>query len=212
MKRAIIFFNGDLSDLSQFKNYRKDNDYIICADGGAAHVAKLGLTPDVIIGDFDSLSPSMQRKFAKQKIEQVKFPNDKNETDSELAIQYAIEKGYTNILVFGLLGSRLDHLLTNILALSLLKPLEANVKMIEGNQEIQLIRDFITLKGNAGDLVSLIPIQKDAEGIITKNLQYPLNDETLYVGYSRGMSNVMTQKIATISLKKGLLLIIHSFL
>jgi thiamine pyrophosphokinase len=210
MKRAIIFYNGDLSDIHRAKEYIKKSDFIICADGGARFVQKLNIVPQVIIGDFDSLPESSQRQFEKQPIEWVRFPTEKNETDSELALNYAIENGFKTIIVFGLFGSRMDHLLTNIFALSYLELKGIKVSFVEGNQEMQITQDIVQLKGEIGDLISLIPLKGDVKSVTTKNLQYKLKSENLYFGYSRGISNVMTAKTATVSINEGLLLVIHN--
>jgi thiamine pyrophosphokinase len=210
MKQAIIFYNGDLSDMSHAKKYCKDAKLIVCADGGAQHAFKLKIIPHVIIGDFDSLSEILQKKLKKFPIEWIRFPKEKDETDSELAMNYAIEKGYKHIVVFGLLGSRIDHFITNIFALSYLEQKGINVTFIEGDQEIKVTRSTIQLNGKIGDLISLIPLQGNVKHVTTTNLQYKLANEELLFGYSRGISNVMTNESAEVSIKDGLLLVIHS--
>ncbi len=209
MKRAIIFYNGDLSDLRHAKQYIKPTDYIICADGGAKHAEKLGLKPDVIIGDFDSLPKTNQSKLARQGVQFITFKREKDETDSELTIKYAIKKRYKAILIFGLFGSRLDHMLTNIFALDYISNINADVTIIEGKQEIRTIHDRIKLYGKKGDLLSLIPLKGNAKKVTTLNLKYPLKNEDLLFGYSRGISNVFSKDTAEVSLQEGSLLVIH---
>ncbi len=210
MKRAIIFYNGDKADLTSAKRYINNSDYIICADGGTELALKLGLTPHTIIGDFDSLSKETRKNLVEKQIDWVTFPKEKDETDSELALSYAIKKGYTNLLIFGLFGTRLDHMLTNIFALSYLEEKGITVMFVEGAQEIQVTRSTINIKGNIGDLVSLIPLQSDIKNVKTTNLAYKLLKENLHFGFSRGISNVMTAKEATVSISDGLLLVIHT--
>jgi thiamine pyrophosphokinase len=212
MKRAVLFLNGDRSDVSRAAKYIKQTDLIIAADGGTEHLLTLGLLPHIIIGDNDSLSEKTRKALHNKPIVWKVFKKEKDETDSELALQYIVEEGYKDILVFGLLGTRIDHFLTNIFILAELKEKGINVLFLEGNQEIQVIGEKIHLKGNAGDLISLIPLKGDASGVSTTKLQYPLKNEQLFFGYSRGISNVMTDKTATVTIKKGLLLVIHSFL
>jgi thiamine pyrophosphokinase len=211
MKRALIFLNGDLSNVQRAKTYLKNTDLIIAADGGAEFVLKLGMIPHVIIGDNDSLSKKTQSQLANQPIEWITFPKEKDATDSELALQHAIENDFKEILLFGVLGTRSDHFLTNIFALTNHAKKGITLKIIEGNQEMQVIHDAIILRGKVGDLVSLIPITGDARGVSTQNLQYPLTNETLFFGSSRGISNVMTDRTAKVNLSKGLLLVIQSF-
>lgn len=210
MKRAVLFYNGDLAHINTVKNHLQPDDYIICADGGTNLALKYGLTPDVIIGDLDSLSEEVQKKLKNTQVEWVTFPKEKNETDSELALQFAVKKGYKELLIFGFFGSRLDHMLTNLFALDFLYKHAIKTTFIEGTQEISLITDTLKVTGKPGDLVSLIPFKDDVENVITKDLQYPLKNETLFFGRSRGISNVMSKSVAEISVKKGMLLIIHT--
>lgn len=210
MKRAIIFYNGDLSNVENAKQYIKSTDYIICADGGARHALELGLNPNIILGDFDSLAHEIQESLKGKQIEWIAYDREKDETDSELALSHAIEKGYTTILLFGVFGTRLDHMLTNIFALDYLSKLHTDITIIEGNQEIRIITDHIKLHGKAGDLVSLLPLKGIAKKVTTQNLQYPLTNEDLLFGYSRGISNVFTKPTAEIFVKEGTLLVIHT--
>jgi len=209
MKRAVIFLNGDLSDLSQVKNYLKPDDFIICTDGGARHAIELNLKPNALIGDFDSLSPDLQKKFQDKNIEWLKYNIEKDESDSELTFNYVIERDYKTVLLFGAFGTRLDHLLSNIFALVHLAEKGINLTIIEGKKEIKVIKNYLEIEGEIGDLVSLIPVQTDTKKITTTGLQYKLTNEDLLFGYSRGISNVMTEKTATISFKFGALLVIH---
>jgi thiamine pyrophosphokinase len=209
MKRAIIFYNGDLSDLTNAKKYIKSDDYIICADGGTRYALALGLKPNLILGDFDSLAPELQESLKNQEIDWIEYSKEKDETDSELALQHAIKKGYTSILLFGVFGSRVDHMLTNIFALAHLLKNNIDTTIIEGNKEIRVIDKSITLHGKAGDLLSLIPLNGNVKKVKTENLQYPLHHEDLLFGYSRGISNVFTKSHAEVSIESGLLLVIH---
>jgi thiamine pyrophosphokinase len=209
MKRAIIFYNGDLSDVETAKHYVKSTDYIICADGGTRHALKLRLKPDIILGDFDSLAPELRESLKGKEIEWIAYSQEKDETDSELALQHAIEKGYTTILLFGVFGSRIDHMLTNIFALEYLFKNNIDTTIIEGTKEIRVIDKSITLHGKVGDLLSLIPLKQTVKKVKTENLKYPLNHEDLFFGYSRGISNVFTQSTAAVSIERGMLLIIH---
>jgi thiamine pyrophosphokinase len=203
MKNAIIFLNGDRADVSRIKQYINKDTLLIGADGGANHILKLGLKPDAIIGDFDSFSKKINGA------EYIRYPRDKDFTDGELAIKYAIEKGYKEIIVTGLLGTRVDHLLGNILLL-LKKDYEGiSIKIIEGNQEIYLVRNHAVIQGRKGDTISFIPIDSPVNDLVSTGLQYDLSNYKLSVQGNRGISNVMTANKAEISIKKGVLLVIH---
>lgn len=209
MKRAIIFYNGDLSDLTNAKKYIKPDDYVICADGGTRHALELGVKPDIILGDFDSLAPEIQQSLKGKEIEWIAYEKEKDETDSELALKHALEKGYTTILIFGILGSRIDHMFTNFFALDILAKNNIDVTIVEGQKEIKVITKHTIFHGKKGDLLSLIPLKENAKKVVTKHLQYPLNHEDLLFGYSRGISNVFTANTAEVSLENGSLLVIH---
>lgn len=210
MKQAVIFANGNLSDLSQAKNIITNEDCIICADGGVKHVLKLGLTPHAVIGDFDSISTSLQKKLARKKIELIKYPKKKDETDFELAINFALEKKCHQIIIFGILGDRIDHLMANIFLLAKIQTENESVKIkiFEGNKEIYILNKEIIINGQIGDEVSLIPISKMLQGVITDGLEYPLKNETLVFGSTRGVSNVMNKTLAKITISKGVALIV----
>jgi len=210
MKRAIIFLNGDLSDRETMLRFIKPTDTIICVDGGANYAYILGIKPDVIIGDFDSILPHLLTEYTKQKINMIQFSHEKDETDSELAIDYAREQGFNSIVLCGVLGSRIDHFLGNILSLGRLFQKHSDLIILEGKQEIRAIKNSITLTGTKGDLVSLIPLTGIAKQVTTKNLQYPLQDEDLLFGYSRGISNVMLTSNSEITMSEGILLVIHT--
>lgn len=211
MKRAIIFYNGDLSNLKQAPKYIKSSDFIICADGGVEHAFKMGLKPNIVIGDFDSSSEDLQKQIAEKSIEIIKYKTDKDETDSELAINYAIEHGYREITIFGLLGTRVDHLLTNIFYLENLAHKNANITIIEGKQEIRVAKKHIKITGKIGDIVSLLPLKNDVKKLTATGLQYQdkLNGVDLIFGYSFGLSDVLIEKNAEISFAEGTLLVIH---
>lgn len=196
--RAVIIGNGDIKNYDYIKSKIRLEDYIICADGGYNHAAKMGITPNVLIGDFDSA------KDFEEIEDRIQYPTRKDFTDGELAVDYAVEHGYEDIVLIAMTGDRADHTIADILLLSKCP----NGVLIDDNNEIYLLRDSIEIEGRKGQIISIIPIGGNAEGIITQGLEYPLNNETLYFADTRGISNVMTENKCTISLKKGMALII----
>lgn len=204
----IIFANGDIPALDKARALVRDDDLIICADGGTRHALAMGLTPHIIIGDMDSLPKEFQASSFDGEI--IRFPTDKNETDLELAIQHALTLNPEEITIIGGLGGRIDQTLANITLMSGLQSSTFNLKLADGVEELFFCNDQAEVKGRAGDLVSLIPWQGAVTGIVTSNLKWPLNDETLFPDKSRGISNEMTADIATVQIKLGLLLIIHT--
>lgn len=211
MKQAIIFANGNLSNISQAKKIITKDDYIVCADGGVKRVIRIGLIPHVIIGDFDSIPGDLRNKLSQYKIDWVKYPEKKDKTDFELAIDFVLKKKYKNIIIFGLLGDRLDHFLANIFLLEKIHTQNNSlkIKIIEGNKEAVFVNKELELKGNIGDLVSLIPLNNTIDDIKLYGLEYQLNNKPLLFGSTRGVSNTMTKKSAKIIIKKGIALIVH---
>jgi thiamine pyrophosphokinase len=205
--RAIIFANGDLNHAHQIHSIEWNEYLIIAADGGARHCQALGLVPAFIIGDFDSLTLSEQAEFEKRGSKIIRYPERKDHTDLELAILHAVSSGANEILVLGALGKRWDQTLANLLMPASTSFSKIAIRMLDGDQEINLIRagQKLDLNGNPGDTVSLIPLWGDALGIVTQGLEYPLDNETLKFGSTRGISNLLTQPTAFVEVGEGLL-------
>jgi thiamine pyrophosphokinase len=206
-KRIIIFANGELPDLDKARALLHDDDFIIAADGGTRHALALGLNPNVIIGDLDSLPENFE--ISKFENEVVLYPKDKNETDLELAIQHALTLNPKEIVILAALGGRLDQTLGNIALISDIRPLTFDLRLDDGLEEVFFCRDQIQINGASGDTVSLIPWQSEVAGIVTQGLKWPLQNEPLYPNKTRGISNEMLSDKAMIQIKSGLLLIVH---
>ncbi len=209
MKRAIIFLNGNAPDTASVKQAIKKTDTIICADGGAAHAVKAGFLPHVVIGDFDSLNPAERSKLEKEDIAWITYPPEKNETDSELVVSYALDKGFTGLVFFGVFGDRYDHVLANLTMFAEISK-TVDVTVVDGKQELLFIHGKRVFQGSPGELVSLIPFKDDVEGITTSGLVYALLNEKLYFGKTRGISNVFLKEEATVEITSGVLLAIYT--
>lgn len=192
--RAVIIGNGCIGDYARAKTYIKEGDFVICADGGIRHAVKMGIKADLLIGDFDSSDTSY-----KDAVKSMVYPTRKDFTDGELCVKYANEHGYDEVVMLGMTGSRMDHSLTDILLLSQCK----NGMIADDNNEIYYIKDKLEIEGKRGMTLSIIPLKGDLCGIVTEGLDYPLNDETLYFGESRGNSNVIVADYCSISAKSG---------
>ncbi len=209
MKKAIIFCNGDLSNISLIKEIISKADYIICANGGTKHAIKLHLIPHMVIGDYDSLPAMTKKKLVKHAIEWIQHPKKKDKSDSELALEIALKRGFKKIIISGVLGTRLDHLLANIFLLVKNHQNNIDLKIIEGNQEIFVVKNKITVVTNKGSSFSLVPLMGDCQGVTTNGLYYQLNNEILHFGSSRGISNIATKSKVIIALTHGVLLVFH---
>lgn len=208
-KRAVIFANGDLENPRALQMILLPGDYLVAVDGGLNHLDQLHLKPLLLIGDLDSVDPTRLEELRKEPVEILRYPVDKNETDLELAIQAMIGRGFRSILIVASTGGRLDQTLGNLALLAGI-PESVEAKFESGNEEIFLCRSKSTIRGNPGDTVSLLPWGKRVKGVSTKGLKFKLERETLYPEKTRGISNVMTGKNATVQIESGLLLGIHT--
>jgi thiamine pyrophosphokinase len=210
MHRMIIFANGELPDLEKARLLLHPDDYIICADGGTHHALALGLTPNLVIGDMDSINQDEWQELEKSGVSIELFPRDKNETDLELAINRAIELDPNEIIIIGALGGRLDQTLGNIALLATSLHAPRTIRIDDGVEEIFFCRDQAQVDGRSGDIVSLIPWGNPAHGVQTEGLKWPLHSETLYPEKTRGISNEMVREVANIKISSGVLLIVHT--
>lgn len=208
--RALIFGNAAINDYKFCMDYVKNSDAVICCDGGMRHSFKLGIKPDYILGDFDSAEPEILKYYKNQNIEIKSFPSKKDKTDMEICLDFIISLGFKEAVILGAIGSRFDHTLAN--AQLLYEALSKGVQavLVNENNSVRIIKDSIVLYGQKGDTVSLIPFSKDVEGVSTNGLEYPLVNETLYAGSSRGVSNVFSSDSAEIKILKGYLFVICS--
>lgn len=209
--KAIIFLNGESTDFSSVVKHIDKNALLIGCDGGTKHIFSLGHTPHVVIGDFDSLPYPSASCIKRQQNSTtfIRYPIDKDYTDSELAINYAVQQGYHEVILAGAYGSRLDHVLANIFLLLKRKFRTLNITIIAKNQQIYLIRKERTIKGRIGDTISFIPIRGTAQVLSSNGLQYDLSKYKLSLQGNQGISNVLISETANIKMKKNVLLAIH---
>jgi len=208
---AVIFVGGTLRPGKALQAAIASADLVIAADSGAASALQYGCTPAIIVGDFDSLDPLTLQKLQEQGSRIIRAAAEKDETDSELAIQVAIEQGATTITILGWLGgARFEHTMANILLLAGFE--RTPIRLVDGPSVCWLLRGpgQTTINGQVDDLLSLLPLTGEATGVRTQGLYYPLHGETLRFGKPRGVSNVLTQEQAEVSLEDGLLLLIHT--
>jgi thiamine pyrophosphokinase len=210
MKRAIVFANGRMDAPPTILTDIHPSDFIIAADGGTHHCKLLGITPNVIIGDFDSLDQKEIDTYRLAGVEIIHYPIHKDETDLELVLQFTIEQEITDLYIIGALGDRWDMTVANILLMAHPMYSKLKIHLLDGSQELVLLRgnEHLEIFGRAGYQLSLIPLVGDTHGITTHGLEYPLNDETLYFGSARGVSNVFMLDQVQIFVREGILLCI----
>ena len=205
--KIIVVAGGSLLNPHIFKAMVSRADRVVCADGGAAHLSSMGIVPHVIMGDLDSISPSHQRNFETAGVEFIRHPVDKDYTDTELAAQWAIKNGATDITFLGTTGTRMDHTLANIFLMEKIAAMGVTCSMVDDHNEIHLVQDQITLEKCPGIYLSILPITRKVTGITLTGLVFPLTNATLYRGDSTGISNRFEASTARISLETGLLMV-----
>jgi thiamine pyrophosphokinase len=206
--RVIIFANGLFPDPAAHRRLLRPGDLVIAADGGTLHARAAGVTPQVVIGDLDSLPVDLRDELAAGDTRLISHPPAKDETDLELALLHAVEQGAEEIVILGALGGRLDQTLANLLLLALPALRGLDVRIVEGEQAAFLIRHEATIEGQPGDVISLIPLGGDAAGVTTDGLEWPLEEDTLRFGPARGVSNLLLGSQARVRVREGLLLCI----
>lgn len=203
----LILTNGEYGDYT-FCNQEQKFDYIICADRGLYHAKVLGLTPDLIVGDFDSTDDQDLVYFKEKGVEIETFDTHKDETDTEIAVLRAIQKGATKVSIYGGLGSRLDHSLANVHLLYKLLRKGIEGKLVNPNHIVCLAEKYQLIQGRKGDLVSLIPFAGKVTGVTTESLAYPLKNAEINIGTSLGISNVLESDTAEVWIDEGILMVI----
>lgn len=209
---TLIISGGNI-EKEVFKSFiQKHNiDKIIVADKGLEILNKLNIVPNCIIGDFDSVNESVLNKYKEKNIEIVKLNPEKDYTDTHMALKLAIELKSNQIYIIGALGGRVDHSLANIHILK--EALDNNIecKIINKNNEIQLITKGINkIKSSNYKYISLMPLTTEVTGITLNGFKYALDNATLEIGHSIGVSNEIVSDEAEIVIKTGILIMIQA--
>ena len=200
MNTCVIFCAGGFEKLARPIDA---SDYLLAADGGLLHLQKLGLTPNGIIGDFDSLGYVPQGA-------QV-FPVEKDDTDSMLAVRKGLELGYRRFEIYGALdGDRLDHTVANLQTLSFLCDHGATGYLI-GLRYIAtaLQKGMLRFSPDAAGILSVFCLGRDAKGVCLRGLKYPLENGILTGSFPLGVSNHFTGEAASVSVEDGVLTILY---
>src|SRR5579872_1677192 len=201
--RFVVVTGGDFTPTARAQEAIKQADRIIAADSGADTALQLGIYPSVVVGDLDSIGLEVKKKLLKHGTQFVDMPttllslpkgstmpldpSEKDQTDTELAINFAVQHGATEITIFGgIVGDRFDHIIANVLLSTAYSIL---IRFIAGNQMLWVSTgpSKQTIHGKKGDLLSLIPLSQKVVGITTDSLYYPLKNNTLMFGKPRGI-------------------------
>jgi len=208
--RAVVVANGELRHPERLMQSVDRADLVVAADGGANWLVSQGRPPDVLVGDMDSVSPGVLQALTESHRRLLRHSPRKDETDTELALLEVVAMGATHITVLGALGGRIDHTLANVQLLLMPQLKEIEARIFDGCSYLWIVGPEGKIRGKIGDLVSLIPLGGSVGGITTEGLEYPLRDETLCLGAARGVSNVLVQSEARITVRWGNLLVVHT--
>lgn len=205
IKRCVIITAYSDYDISCF--YKKqEGDFIICADGGIDIAEKSAIFPNALLGDFDSANTGIE------KYPFIKFPKEKDDTDTMLCLKYGLELGYKNFSIIGGIGGRFDHTISNLQTLAYAKEHGAEAVIYSHNTTCQMLfsGEKISINKKDGFYLSIFSYSEKCEGVNVNGTKYELSDGELYSSFPLGVSNEFKDEKAHISIKKGKLLIITS--
>lgn len=197
-KTCYIIGAGDVSALPI-----PQDAFVICADGGLSSASRFGVTPDLIVGDFDSLGSVPPGSNV------VKHPVEKDETDSFLALRLGLERGCDSFVFFGCLGGRLDHTLANIQHLQYLAERGARGVLVGEHEELTVIKNgSLHFPAEQTGGISVFSLSDKSEGVSIRGLHYEAENATLTNGFPLGVSNSFEGREAEVSVKNGVLLVV----
>jgi len=182
---------------------------VIAADSGLEHAHALGRHVHLVVGDLDSVDPAALADAEARGTEVARHPAEKDATDLELAIDAARARGARRITVVGGYGGRVDHFIANAVLLTSPRFADVEIDAWIGSARVAVVRRRVEIRGVPGGLCTLLPIGGEARGVTTDGLRYPLTDDVLAPGSTRGVSNVLLGTEASVSLRDGTLLAIQ---
>jgi thiamine pyrophosphokinase len=209
--RCIIFANGEYGELEAYHTIFRENDKIICADGGANYAHRLGLIPDCIIGDLDSILPEVKVFYEAKNTAFKKFPPRKDNTDMQLSMDTACEWGASEIILLGTLGKRLDHTLANLY--SGMEFVRRGIKISHFTSEclVHIVNKEVEIKGTKGDIVSDVALTDKVFGFSEVGFEYSPVTPVLENSKPYAVSNVLADSLGIIRVDEGILAVFHYF-
>ncbi len=218
-RRGIIISGGELGfeldsvvKRERLRSFILGHSPILCADSGALYAYELDIKPDYILGDWDSGEVDVLDHFRYTGVELIPFPARKDRTDTEISVDFLLERGVKSMDIICALGGRLDHALANLMLLEKISDAGAQGRILSEREEILLIHNgSLDIYGAEGDWLSLISLDEESEGISLSGLDYPLSNARILRAQSLGISNMFTGERARVSVDRGTLLIVHTF-
>lgn len=210
---AVIVAGGELPPLTpsleaELAGLCATADLVVAADSGLDHCHDIGVRPHCLVGDLDSADDALIESARDQHVEVVAFPADKDATDLELACELAVERGAHRITVLAAFGGRLDHEVATIGLLTSQRWSNIEIRATDGRRQLWIVHRSVYLHLPAGRTISLVPWTDDVTGVITAGLQWPLENDVLPRGTTRGVSNICVGAGQRVSIDSGVLLVI----
>ena len=203
MSRCVIVAAGQILDYERAKSFLQPGDFFIFCDDGLRHTESLGVTPSLIVGDFDSCDASLLSKWSNL-CETVRLPREKDDTDTLFAVKLAVERGFDDFLLLGAMGGRFDHALGNVSILLYLDGLGKKAQMIDDYSIMQVVGKDPFYIEDTCSYFSVLTVAGDVSGVNIKNAKYPLKNAKLSADFQLGISNeVLPGKTAEVSVGQG---------
>lgn len=203
MSRCVIIASSDINNIDFVKSQLKKDDYCIFCDAGLRHMDALSVAPDLVVGDFDSFeNPNLDA-------ETIVLPCEKDDTDTFFAVKEGIKRGFTDFLLLGVVGRRLDHTLGNVSILLYLHTRGFCAQIIDDYSVMEIAHENVSEIKPCYPYFSLMNVSGDVSGVTIKNAKYELCDADITCDYQYALSNeTIGDKTATVSIKNGIMLLI----
>lgn len=204
--RAYIYVGGEIEPTG-ITEYPKEGDLIIAADCGYANAERLGVVPQVLLGDFDSIGTGELPPVA----EILQVPAEKDRTDTQLAVDLALSRGADDFVIIGGLSGRLDHTLSNLALLEYLFDARAHAVMTDGANRVRYLKNTgMLIARSSFTYLSLLVVGERARGVFVDGCKYPLKNATLKSSCQYAVSNEITGNCALVEVRRGALYVIES--
>ena len=205
-KTCLIISGGEFVNLPE-EILRADK--VIACDMGLDHADRYGILTDMVVGDFDSVSPANKERILNDEVAYIRYPKEKDDTDTMIAMRLALEEGYRDIRMVCVFGKRMDHTFSNIQTACYGAKAGALVRMYDKDTEVLVFSNrTITITGVEGDSLSVFSLTDESRGVTIKGTKYELEDAVLSNSFPLGQSNEFGDDTALVGVKEGILMVI----
>lgn len=207
-RKALVIGAGSISNPDNYKEILSGFDYVITADGGYDNAKILNLKPDLLVGDFDSISHKTMIDLP-EGLKIIKYPSEKDMSDMEIALDYLVENSFTHALIVGGIGTRLDHSISNIFTIFKYSSKNLKITIVDDKNIITDIKPQMRFEKD-NYFYSLIPISTEGIVVSLRGFYYDLIEQKIEFGSTLGVSNYIVEENSTIELHSGAGLLIKS--